>query len=164
MPRTMLKVGQSLILLLGLLHAVLVYPQTAPKLNQWGSVGQPAILYDAPSKQAKPLFIAPAGMPVEVLLTLNAFVKVRDAEGSVAWLEKPALSTLRTVVTRQATSLYSAANESASITLSLGSGVWLEWLDSNSEGAWLKVRYRSASGSESGVITGYLKKAAVWGY
>jgi len=39
------------------------------------------ILYDAPSTRSGKLFIAPSGMPVEVMLSYGDWVKVRDATG-----------------------------------------------------------------------------------
>ena len=52
------------------------------------SVGVPAaILYDAPSQKGKKLYLIKAQTPVEVLVRLDGWVKVRDAEGSLAWIE-----------------------------------------------------------------------------
>ena len=52
------------------------------------SVGVPAaILYDAPSLQAKKLYLIKAQTPVEAVVKLDGWIKVRDAEGTLAWIE-----------------------------------------------------------------------------
>jgi hypothetical protein len=52
------------------------------------SVGAaPAILYDAPSIKGGKLYVAPPGMPVEVVLSYGEWVKVRDISGDMAWTE-----------------------------------------------------------------------------
>jgi hypothetical protein len=53
---------------------------------------RPAILYDAPSTKGGKLFVAPRGMPLEVVLGYGDWVKVRDASGDLAWTEAKALS------------------------------------------------------------------------
>jgi len=42
------------------------------------------ILYDAPSTRGGKLYIAPSGMPVEVVLSYADWVKVRDVTGDMA--------------------------------------------------------------------------------
>ena len=41
-----------------------------------------AVLYDAPSRQAKPLYVVSKHYPVEVIVNLDAWVKVRDHTGA----------------------------------------------------------------------------------
>lgn len=48
----------------------------------------PAILYDAPSQRGVKLFVIHRDTPVEVVVSLEGWVKVRDAEGSLAWIER----------------------------------------------------------------------------
>ena len=65
------------------------------------STGAPAtILYDAPSARAKPLFVYGRGVPVESLVTVEGWTKVRDASGTIGWMPTPALSDSRTLVVR----------------------------------------------------------------
>ena len=49
---------------------------------------QAAILYDTPSQKGKKLYIVHQYMPLEVVVKLDGWVKVRDAEGSLAWIER----------------------------------------------------------------------------
>ncbi|HEY2628995.1 MAG TPA: SH3 domain-containing protein, partial [Usitatibacter sp.] len=46
----------------------------------------PAVLYDAPSLKADRLFVASRYYPFEVLVKLDQWTKVRDANGEVAWV------------------------------------------------------------------------------
>lgn len=116
----------------------------------------PAILYDAPSVKGGKLFIAPRGMPVQVVLTYGEWVKVRDASGDTAWLEVRALSARRNVVVRSASAKVRAgADESSPLVMTADRGVVLELVDPQ-PGAWIKVRHRDG-------ITGYVKAADIWG-
>jgi len=60
---------------------------------EYRSLGErPAILYDAPSSKADRLFIAARYYPFEVVVKLDQWVKVRDANGEVGWVEGSALA------------------------------------------------------------------------
>ena len=39
------------------------------------SVNEAAVLFDAPSQKAKPLFVIAAGTPVEVVVSIDAWVR-----------------------------------------------------------------------------------------
>ena len=54
-----------------------------------------AVLYDAPSKAATPLFVVQRNYPLEVIVNLDAWVKVRDAAGALSWIEKKSLGDKR---------------------------------------------------------------------
>ena len=51
-------------------------------------------------RRRKPLFAIARGTPVEVVVALDAWVKVRDAKGDLAWIEKRLLSEKRTVMVK----------------------------------------------------------------
>ena len=57
-----------------------------------------AVLYDAPSLKAKKLYLIRAQTPVEVVVRLEGWVKVRDAEGGLAWIEASQVGERRTVI------------------------------------------------------------------
>lgn len=121
------------------------------------SVGpQAAILYDAPSLKGGKLFIAPPGMPVEVVLGYGDWVKVRDAAGDLAWTEAKALSARRTVVVRVALArVHEEADDKAPVVMTAERGVLLELADPQG-GKWLRVRHRDG-------ISGYVLSSDVWG-
>ena len=116
----------------------------------------PAILYDAPSAKGGKLFIAPSGMPVEVVLGYGEWVKVRDANGDMAWTEAKALSSKRNVVVRSANAKVRATSDDAApIVMTADKGVLLELADPQAS-SWLKVRHKDG-------IAGFIKATDVWG-
>lgn len=116
----------------------------------------PAILYDAPSPKGGKLFIAPSGMPVEVLLGYGDWVKVRDASGDMAWIEAQGLSARRNVIVRVPSARVRAApDDEAPVVMTADKNVLLELVDPES-GPWVRVRHRDG-------ISGYVKASDVWG-
>lgn len=115
-----------------------------------------AILYDAPSLQAKKLFVVNRYMPFESVVSLDTWVKVRDRKGEMAWIEKSALSFKRYVyAVSPVVDVRKDADASSPSVLQVHQQVALEWLESTGTG-WLKVRH------QDGVI-GYVKHTDVWG-
>jgi SH3-like domain-containing protein len=114
------------------------------------------ILYDAPSAKGGKLFIAPSGMPVEVMLSYGEWVKVRDAAGDMAWTEARGLSAKRNVIVRVAGAKVRAApEENAAVLMTADKNVLLELVDPEA-GPWVRVRHRDGIG-------GYVKASEVWG-
>ncbi|MDO8313362.1 MAG: SH3 domain-containing protein, partial [Sideroxyarcus sp.] len=62
------------------------------------SVAEPAILYDANSLKANKLFVATRYLPLEQIVVLENWVKVRDSTGKLCWIEKRNLSSKRNEV------------------------------------------------------------------
>src|SRR5262245_24229077 len=89
------------------------------------SVGaNPAVLYDAPSAKGRKLFVAPRGMPVEVVLTYGDWTKVRDAAGDLSWIESKMLVAKRNVVvSAQAAKVRAAADDGSATVFSADKGV-----------------------------------------
>jgi SH3-like domain-containing protein len=121
------------------------------------SVGAaPAILYDAPSVRGIKLFVAPRGMPVEVVLTYGEWVKVRDASGDMAWTEARALSPKRNVVVRNmGAKVRPTADDNGIPLMTADKGVLLELADPQVS-TWVKVRHKDG-------LIGYIKAADIWG-
>ena len=136
--------------------------------NAWAadfrSVGTPAVLYDGPSHKGSKLYIAPRGMPVEVILSYGEWVKVRDFSGDMAWTEAKLLSPRRTVIVRNAgVRVRSTPDESGSALMAADRGLLLELVEAPADpsaapqaAAWVKVRH------EDGII-GYIKAIDIWG-
>ncbi|HKN09197.1 MAG TPA: SH3 domain-containing protein, partial [Pseudomonadota bacterium] len=59
-----------------------------------------AVLYDAPSLKARPLYVLGRDYPLEVVVTVEGWLKVRDASGTVAWIEKKSLADKRVLLVR----------------------------------------------------------------
>ena len=142
-------------LLPGMLALLWTMPATAAL--DFRSVGAaPAIMYDTPSQKGRKLFVAPRGMPVEVVLTYGDWIKVRDAAGDLSWVEARMLVPRRTVIVTAATArVRSAAEDAAPVVFTADKGVLLDVVEPSSAG-WLRVRHRDGQ-------AGFVKVAEVWG-
>jgi SH3-like domain-containing protein len=121
------------------------------------SVNVPAaILYDAPSQQGKKLYLIKAQTPVEVVVRLEGWFKVRDAEGSLAWIESRNVVDRRTlVVTAARAEIRQSDKPEAPVLAELEKWVAVEFVEAASPG-WAKVRHRDGA-------IGYIRSTQVWG-
>jgi SH3-like domain-containing protein len=124
---------------------------------EYRSVGQDAaVLYDAPSKAATPLYVVSHDYPLEVIVKLEAWVKVRDQTGALSWVERRLLVDKRTVVvTTPSAEAHTRPEAGSPVAFVAAQNVALELLGFV-PGGWLRVRH--ADGAD-----GYLPAAAVWG-
>lgn len=123
---------------------------------EYRSVDSATTLYDAPSVKGKPLFVIKRFTPVEPVVSLEGWTKVRDAEGGLAWIEKKHLSEQRTVlVTASLAQVRREANDDSPLVFEAQKGVALEFLEPAVAG-WAKVRHRDG-------ISGYVRASQVWG-
>ena len=115
-----------------------------------------AVLYDAPSRQATPMFVVSRSYPLEVIVNLEAWVKVRDHAGALTWVERKALSEKRTVlVTVPSAEVRSRADDSAPAVFSAAQNVVLDLVEI-APGGWLRVRHNDGA-------AGFVRAASVWG-
>ena len=115
-----------------------------------------AVLYDAPSRAAKPLFVVSRHYPLEVIVNLEAWVKVRDHAGTLSWIEKKALGDKRMVlVTAAAAEARARPEEGAPAAFTAAQNVALELVEVAPNG-WLRVRHADGA-------TGFVRAASVWG-
>lgn len=121
------------------------------------SVSTPsAILYSAPSRKADKQYVVSRYTPLEVVVALNDWVKVRDQGGGLAWIEKKAVSNTRyVVVTVPLADVRQSPDAKALLVFQARRLVVLQWLEKPSVG-WLKVRHQDGA-------AGYVKVADVWG-
>ncbi len=140
-----------------LLAGALACAATAAHALEFKSVGTaPAVLYDAPSAKGRKVFVAPRGMPVEVVLTYGEWTKVRDASGDLSWVESKMLVPKHNLVVSVAGArVREAAAETAPVIFTADKGVLLEMVDPVTSG-WVKVRHRDGQ-------SGFVKAAEVWG-
>lgn len=117
---------------------------------------RPAILYDAPSTKADRLFVASRGYPFEVLVKLEHWTKVRDANGEVAWVENKALGERPMVmVTVPLADIRSAPGAQSALAFEAYKHVLLEVVEPPA-GDWVKVRHRDGQ-------SGFIRVSHVWG-
>jgi SH3-like domain-containing protein len=141
----------ALFLVLGLLSAL-----PAEALD-YRSVVEPSLLYDAPSQQGKPLFAIARGTPVESVVTLDTWVKVLDAKGNLAWIEKRLLSEKRNVLVRADRAQVRVQPDDAAVVIfEAEHDVLLEFLENGPLG-WARVRHRDGQ-------QGFVKSTQVWGF
>lgn len=115
-----------------------------------------AILYDAPSQKGKKLYLIKAQTPVEVVVRLDGWFKVRDAEGTLAWIEARNLAERRTlIVTAGQGEIRQADKPDAPVLAQLDKWVAVDFLEAASPG-WAKVRHRDGA-------VGYIRSTQVWG-
>jgi len=115
-----------------------------------------AVLYDAPSRQATPLYVVSRSYPLEVIVNLDAWVKVRDHAGALTWIEKKALSDKRMVlVTAPAAEARQRPEDGAPAAFSAAQNVVLELVEI-APGGWLRVRHSDGA-------AGFVRAASVWG-
>ena len=115
-----------------------------------------AVLYDAPSRAAKPLFVVQRNYPLEVIVNLEGWVKVRDHLGMLTWIERKSLGEKRTLlVTATAAEARVRPEDAAPLAFSAAQNVALEFVEVV-PGGWLRVRHPDGA-------TGYMRATQVWG-
>jgi SH3-like domain-containing protein len=130
------------------------WPAAAAEFRSIAENGTP--MYDAPSVRAKKLFVASRYYPVEVVINIDAWVKVRDQAGDLAWVEKKTLSEKRTViVTAAVAEVRQTANDQAALVFQAQQGVALDVAEQPA-GGWIRVRHAEGQ-------IGYVKINQVWG-
>jgi SH3-like domain-containing protein len=138
--------------------ALLVLAAAAPlaAFAQFRSIGEPAVMYDAPSVRAAKLYVAGRQLPVEVIATDGAWVKVRDPFGGLSWVERKVLADRRTVlVTAPVADVRLRAEAAAPLAFQAQAGVVLEVIEVAPFG-WVRVRHADGA-------SGYVRITQVWG-
>jgi SH3-like domain-containing protein len=133
----------------------LVFSLSASALEFRSIAPAKAILYDAPSLEADKLYILSQSYPVELIVNLNNWVKVRDATGALSWVESKQLTTKRTVLVTAKTDIKAAEDPTSAQVATVEKDVVLELLVDRQNG-WIKVRHRDG-------LTGYVQVANLWG-
>lgn len=141
---------RSTFLLLGMLAAL---PAAA---LDYLSVAEPALAYDSPSRLGKPLYAVARGTPVEAIVVLDAWVKVRDAGGELVWMEKRLLSEKRMLIVKaERAQVRIQPQDMAAVVFEAERDVLVEYVELGPTG-WVKVQHRGGQ-------QGYVKAAQVWG-
>ena len=120
------------------------------------SVDTATVLYDAPSQRGTKLFVIKRGTPVEPVVSLEGWTKVRDAEGGLAWIENKYLNQRRTlVVTAARAEVRQKPEEGAPLLFEAEKQVSLDLIEM-APGGWAKVRHADGQ-------SGYVRANQVWG-
>lgn len=123
---------------------------------EYRTVDTATVLYDAPSQKGSKLFVIKRDTPVEVVVSLEGWSKVRDAEGGLSWIEKKFLNDRRSVVvTADRAEIRQKADEASPLLFEAEKSVSFEYLES-APGGWIKVRHRDGQ-------AGFVRANQVWG-
>ena len=115
-----------------------------------------AILFDEPSLKAKKIFVVNRYMPLEQVVTIDKWAKVRESTGNLGWIEKRFLSKRHfVIVTPPLVTLHEAPDEKSTAVVQVKKQIALEWLE-NTDTGWIKVRHLDGA-------IGYIKATEVWG-
>jgi len=117
--------------------------------------GNAAVLYDAPSAKSKKLYVVNQGYPFEVVVQVEGWSKVRDANGDLTWIESRQLSDRRTVLVNvPLAQVREAADDNSRVLFQAQQNVLLDLVEV--AGGWLRVRHRDGQ-------SGFIKIAQAWG-
>ena len=117
-----------------------------------------AFLHEAPSGSTKKGFIVTKGYPLEVIVSLKEWKKVKDHEGLINWIKTSDLSSKRTVLNlKDNNSIYLEPSSESPRLAKVNESVTLELLDEKKIDDWVKVY------SKVGDIEGFIKANDLWG-
>lgn len=123
---------------------------------EYRTVETATILYDAPSQRGVKLFVIRRDTPVEIVVSLEGWAKVRDADGGLAWIEKKYLGERRSViVTADRAEIRQKAEEGSPLVFDAEKNVALDYLESV-PGGWIRVKHRDGQ-------SGFVRAKDVWG-
>lgn len=137
--------------------AVLVFGQAAVAgaADFRSAAAAAVVLYDAPSVKGRKLYIVNRGYPLEVVVQVEGWVKVRDATGTLSWVEAKSLDTTRNVLLKTAATVRQKPADDAPVAFEAQRDLLLEMLEAANAG-WVHVKHRDGA-------TGYVRAANVWG-
>lgn len=127
-------------------------------ISLYASIGEkPAILYDGLSTKANKVYILSRFHPVEVLVRLDKWTKIRNAGNNIGWMENEFLGDKRFVqVANAPAEIRMGPNGSADIVFEAQRAVLLEATGPPTVDGWLPVRHRDGQ-------TGFVRVTQVWG-
>jgi SH3-like domain-containing protein len=140
-----------------ILSAGLAFSFSALAIDYRSIAPAKAIMYDAPSKEASKLYILGNGYPVEVIVNLGDWIKVRDNQGGLSWVESKLLSTKRTVLVLAKTEIKVSEDAASALVATVEKDVVLELIAGGANNNWVKVKHRDG-------VTGFVLVDKLWGF
>ena len=146
-----------------LIAALVAFAGAANAAEFRATAEAPTILYDGPSAKSKPQFLYGRDVPVEIIVTVEGWAKVRDAGGTIGWIERKSLGDKRTLLVRTPVAeVRERAEDAAPLVFRAEQNVLLELAEAASSPSttampgWVKVRHRDGTG-------GYVRITQVFG-
>ena len=134
---------------LGATFLIVALPVAASAADFRSTRDSATVLYDAPSARAKPLFVYGRDIPVEMLVNVEGWTKIRDAGGTIGWIASKSLSEKRMLVVRsQVADVRANADDASPLVFRADRDVLLELAEPAASPAatanpgWVKVRHR----------------------
>ena len=138
------------------IFASLVFSISANALEFRSIAPAKAVLYDAPSLEAQKLYILNVGYPVEIIVDLSDWLKVRDQQGGLSWIENKNLNSKRTVLVIEKTDIKATENVGSTLLATVEKDVTLELISPLIINGWAKVKHRDG-------LMGFVQVSALWG-
>jgi SH3-like domain-containing protein len=118
------------------------------------------VAFEGPSSRATKQFIYSRGTPLEVLVAIEGWYKVRDAQGALVWVERRALTDRTNVQVKSATitDVYTNADANSPVVFRVEPGVLLTLASppSPATGAFVQIRHRDGQ-------SGFVRIEALFG-
>ena len=115
------------------------------------------ILYEAPSATTKRVYLVSEGYPLEVIVNLGDWLKVRDPYGTLGWVESKNLQSKRTVIVKvDKANIFKEPELKSALLANIEKDVVIELSDPLITSGWSKVRYQQD-------LDGYIQASQVWG-
>ena len=129
-----------------------------PAYAEFRSVTSPkTILFEAPSATTKRIYLVGEGYPLEVIVNLGDWLKVRDPYGTLSWAESKNLQSKRTVIVKvDKANIYKEPESKSVLIATIEKDVVIELSDPLITNGWIKVRYQQD-------LDGYIQTSQVWG-
>lgn len=124
---------------------------------EYRTTSRPALLYDAPSTAAGKVAIAGSGLPLEVVVDTQTWIKVRDSSGRLAWIEQSALGGARALMIKaESSAIRQQPRPDADIAFRADRGVLLDITGEVNAYGWIPVKH-------AGGLAGWLPAHEAWG-
>jgi len=115
------------------------------------------ILYEAPSATTKRVYLVGEGYPLEIIVNLGDWLKVRDPYGTLSWAESKNLQSKRTVIVKvDKANIYKDPESKSALVATIEKDVVIELSDPLIANGWIKLRYQQD-------LDGYIQTSQVWG-
>ena len=118
-----------------------------------------SILYEGPSESTSKEFIVTQSYPLQVLVKLKDWIKVRDHEGKISWIKAKDITRDRTVLTLKNNVILFYKPSYSSVKLAdISINVALRLVSPLNTDGWIEVKTLSQN------IEGFIRVQDVWGF